>query len=254
MHAGMIEEIQNGILSLDERAMAAKADKDVAEELLAEFQPFLRSQLSRYTTFIPQNERDAMHSVTMTAFYEAILSFDSEKGRFLPFAGRVVRLRLKDALRGLYAAKEKYVLQDAGDGDGEPLYSYEDARAYAEYQADLHNDDLSLEIQQFNADLDLWEISMEELVKQSPKHRKLRYEYDCIIEAVLADYSILQTILLKRYFPIKKIAEKTGFPQKKVERARTYLLACVIIATGDYDLLKQYIAGTSMRGKGAGII
>ena len=84
---------------------------------------------------------------------------------------------------------------------------------------------------------------MPALVQQSPKHQKLKDMYKSLVNLILEHPDIVQTIQMKRYFPIKTIANISGLPQKKIERARTFILASLIIKMGDYDYLSEYVDG-----------
>jgi hypothetical protein len=82
---------------------------------------------------------------------------------------------------------------------------------------------------------------MDALVKQSPKHKRVVEEYKYLVEQISKNPDIVQTIKLKHYFPIKKISQISKLPQKKLEYARTFIIASLIIKLGDYDYLSEYV-------------
>ena len=83
---------------LDLRAVQAKADEPVLEDLLFELEPFLLSTASKYTHTYVTRQDDAW-SVTLGAFQEAIASYSMDKGSFLSFLRLLIQRRLIDALR-----------------------------------------------------------------------------------------------------------------------------------------------------------
>jgi RNA polymerase sigma factor len=180
----------------------------------------------------------------MMAFYEAIKAYDSDKGHFFPFASNVVRNNLIDHIRKIYRQEGKTVSLEVQDSDISPDRSAAvEEVSIRQFEDNRRRDYIVDEIEQFKAELSEWGITMESLAQQSPKHKKVAQAYKQVIAQVLESPDILQTIQLKRYFPIKAISNITGLPQKKLERARTFILASLIIKMGDYDYLSDYVSG-----------
>jgi len=229
--------------ALDERAAAARQSKEQAEVLIEEFKAFLRSRVARYSIHADKMQREEMYGTAMLAFYEALQKYDASKGHFLPFANRIVCERLID-----YHRKEnKY------EGTALSLDSEDEEQRSAQsaavnelslriYQAERSQSQLVDEIEQFKAELALWGLSMASLVDQSPKHGKLRDEYKMVIAKIIQSPDIIHTIQVKQYFPVKAVEKITGLPQKKLERARNFILASLIIKMGDYDYLSEYVS------------
>lgn len=230
------------VLSLDERALKAAADKTAHNDMIEEFRPFLHNCTARYAS-ADRNKHDELFSVAMLAFSEAITKFDSSKGNFFSFAANVVRRRLIDEVRRHYKSENNvYSLDDLGE-DGEQsqsdIVSAASQRLYADQQSNL---DLIAEIEQFKTELAQWKITMPLLVQQAPKHAALRVL--CLRAVALAakDPQIMQAFHLKHYLPVKKIAEISKIPPKKLERMRTFIIASLIIKTGDYEKLSGYVS------------
>jgi len=232
------------VAGLDERAITAKDSAAETEKLIIEFKPFLRSRVARYCARFDEHTREDFFSSAMIAFHEAIQSYDGSKGHFFPFADRVVCARIIDHIRKLSRHEGKTVSMDWEDDD-EGQQSAQGAAiskiSMQDYNEGRRRERLAEEIEHFKSDIGSWGLTMDDLVKGSPKHKELRGTYNKIISSVIANADIMQTIRLKKYFPIKSISEITGLPQKKLERARIYVLTALIIKTGDYDLLSDYI-------------
>ena len=238
-----MEENLEQAASLDSRAAAAKQSESETERLIEEFKPFLHGRAARYSSRSDWAQREELQSVTMMAFYEAIQKYDITKGHFFPFASRVVRARIIDSVRVVYKAGEKTVPFEA-DNDSSPSArsSLIDEISIRSYDAQRRQEMIVDEIEQFKTELTSWGITMDALSKQSPKHRKLLKVYRAAVAKVLQNSDIVQTIQLKRYFPVKAVATLTGLPQKNVERARTFILASLIIKLGDFDYLSEYVS------------
>ena len=238
----MAEVIEKTALFIDERAAAAKQSNEGMELLIEDFKPFLRSRVSKYAMKAAADQQDEMFSTAMLAFYEAVKNYDLEKGHFFPFAERVVRERLIDYIRGLYRQGGRTVpLEDENEEQQSMQSSAIIELSVRSYEARHKQEQLVDEIEQFKSELTTWGITMDALSKQSPKHQKVRESYKLAVSKVSQSPDIVQTIQIKRYFPIKAISEITGLPQKKLERARIFILASLIIKMGDYDYLSEYI-------------
>jgi len=239
----MIEIIEKAA-SLDERAIMAKQSEGETERLIEDFRPFMNARVTKYSSWSDANQREEMFSIAMMAFYESIRKYDSSKGHFFPFANRVVSERIIDYIRSIYRHEGRTV----------PLEEDDDERPSAQstvlkeisvrsYDAQRRQEYLVNEIEQFKAELTTWGITLEILTENSPKHQKLRETYKMVITKICQSPDIVQTIQIKRYFPIKAIAELTGLPPKNLERARIFILASLIIKMGDYEYLSDYVSG-----------
>ena len=228
---------------LNERAIIAKGSEAEVENLITEFTPFLRNRVARYSAQFEEYLREDLFSVAMSAFYEAIQSYDDEKGYFFPFADRVVCARIIDNVRKIQRHRGKTVSLDDDEQPNSAQAAAINAISVQSYEESRRREDLAEEIEQFKSEIASWGITMESLVRDSPKHKELRNTYKKIVFSIAENADIIQTIKLKRYFPVKKISEITKLPQKKLERARTFIIASLIIKTGDYDLLTGFLDG-----------
>ncbi|MCL1982237.1 MAG: hypothetical protein FWG53_03965 [Clostridiales bacterium] len=237
----MVETLEAAAM-LDDRAVAAKQSDLDMEGLIEEFRPFIHSRVSKYSLRSDTGRRDELFSVALLAFYESIRRYDIEKGHFFPFADRVVRRRIIDQLRKIYSKEEQTIpLDGCFDDQSSAQTAAVDEISVRAFNEERRREMLVEEIEQFKSELSSWGITMESLASNSPKHQQLRKEYTQAVTKVQQSPDIVQTIRLKHYFPVKAVSEITGLPQKKLERARTFIIASIIIATGDYDLLSDYV-------------
>ncbi|MEL7657030.1 MAG: sigma factor, partial [Bacillota bacterium] len=109
--------------NIDENAIQAKNNEQYIEEFIKEYEVFIlhtaHKSAGKYIT-----KRDDQWSIALSAFHEAVNSYDFDKGAFLPFAETVIKRRLYD-----YARKQSRhdceVLIDSyaieNDAEGEEL-------------------------------------------------------------------------------------------------------------------------------------
>jgi RNA polymerase sigma factor len=225
---------------LDQAIIAAAADAEMLEQLISRNKPYIMTRVVRYAPFASAHEREDLFSAGMIAFYEAVRSYSPEKGHFYPFADIVIRRRVIDEIRKVSKSDaELAVLDEVQEEASEPI-PIQTASIEA-YEKDATKSELADEIRQLAVDLEEWGTSFEELSLRSPKHTALRDTYAQIINRIADDTVVIDTILRKKYYPVKRINELTGISPKKLERSRIYIVAVMLIINGDYTHLAEYI-------------
>jgi RNA polymerase sigma factor len=122
----------------------------------------------------------------------------------------------------------------------EPLDPYVD-EAIKEYTEKEISEYRRLELQEIKKQLDLWGISFSDVAKSSPKQEGTRKTYLRAINYILTTPEILKIIKEKRYLPVEKIITALKIPRKRIERGRNYIVAAVLILSGDYQFINEYI-------------
>jgi len=224
---------------IDLLAIAALKDDYEFENLFMKFKPFLRGQASKWSGS-SSSLRDDMMSSAMLAFHEAVKSYDKSKGHFYSLLKNVVHKRLVDCYRNLKANKVETVPLETEADEGVTSHLIDDASIKAHQKASQQRD-LVLEIEEFKQELAEWGITMEMLAENSPKQAKTRAAYREIAKLVVMDDEILRIFQTMHYFPIKKVLNLTKSSPKIIERARIYIIACLIIHIGEYEYLKGYV-------------
>ena len=83
---------------IDENVMKAQKDHQYLDEFIKEYESFIlhtaQKSVGRYIT-----KMDDQWSIALSGFYEAINSYDYDKGAFLSFAETVIKRRLYDYIR-----------------------------------------------------------------------------------------------------------------------------------------------------------
>jgi RNA polymerase sigma factor len=225
--------------SLSQRVLDAKMDKAKANELIREYKPFIasvvQSHLGRYVEYGVDDEL----SIALLAFHEAIQKYDIEKGSFLSFARVIIKHRLIDYHRKEDRVKQGYVyIKQTDDETDEDTLTTEALKDFRERQlSDLRR----VEILEIKKDLSKWGITFADVAKSSPKREGTRQTYIKAIEYILNNPEVLDIMKQKRYLPVEKIVTATKIPRKKIERGRNYIVAAVLILSGDYQYIKDYI-------------
>ena len=227
--------------SLNKEAAAARSDEQARENLIRENrQTILRAASSAAHRYI--TESDDEWSISLYAFSNAIDSFTEDKGDFLPYACLLIRRSLIDH----YRREAKYAPEvsvppevmegNAEDGEENPVYL-----AVAEESEQAGDHTLREEILSANEIFQTFGFRFFDLTGCSPRQDKTRRECARAVEFLLHRSDLLKELLRTGKLPGREIRRQTGVSGKTLDRYRKYLLAAVIILTGDYPQLAEYL-------------
>lgn len=229
-------------VTINERVESIKNDENKINEFINEYKPFIAScvekAIGRYVFYGQDDEL----SIALIAFAEAIKAFDSTRGSFLSFAQNVIKRRIIDYYRKENRHIKTVYINEYTNEDEEDERDLTDVRALDEYSKEEVCEYRRLEIEQLKEELNEWGISFFDLPDVSPKHANTRRIYSEIIRFLLSSDDIIKQIKNKKTLPIIEIEKTLKIPRKKIDRGRKYIIAAIIISTGDYEFIKEYIS------------
>ncbi|HWQ31078.1 MAG TPA: RNA polymerase subunit sigma, partial [Negativicutes bacterium] len=97
------------------------------------------------------------------------------------------------------------------------------------------------ELMQLKEELFSWGLKFDDVAKSSPKHGATKSSYLDIVRYIIDRPELVKRIKIKKYLPIAEIEEGTKLPRKTIERSRNYVVAAMIILTGDYYCIREFI-------------
>ena len=228
-------------LTLDERAVRAKQNEEEFERLFGEYRPFILGCV--YNNGFGRDQDDI--GLAISAFYEAVKTYQITKGSFLSFAGTVIRCRLIDKQRKILQNSKYTVSGEEAD------MQIEDHIHRQQREVIEHQQDRRLEIQDFLKELHNWGIDVDDLSSASPRHRNTRNLCSQAVNIMLDDTELRVYINDKKRLPIKELAQKLNVTVKMLEKHRRYLIAAFLIHSGDYPYLKEYVPRKFFRKEAA---
>lgn len=227
-------------IELNKKVQEIKENKYEINKFIEEYKPFIASCVQKSAgRYVRYGEDDEL-SIALMAFSEAIKAYNPEKSNFLTFASNVIRRRLID-----YYRKEnkhrKNVPLNACQEDEEYESDYSINKSIDNYSKQEVSEYRRLEIEELKEELFKWGISFYELVSASPKHLKTRKLYSRVIKLLISEKDLLHSLKTKKQLPVNKIAKNLKVSRKKIERGRKYIITVVLIITGNYQYIRDYV-------------
>ncbi|MBK5252848.1 MAG: RNA polymerase sigma-I factor [Peptostreptococcaceae bacterium] len=226
--------------TLAERVVLSKVDRTMREELIREYMPFILSCASKQSGRYIRQGTDDESGIAMMAFDEAITKYVVEKGGFLSLAKQIISRRLIDDYRKRNSKDNAIPVDFTNNGDNR-IKSYEVVSTNEAYRLGRESEDRAEEIEVYKKELGSWGISFDDLVKNSPKHERLRHELKELAVLLTRDDDVMDELMRTHRLPINKIMKKKPIPRKRLERGRIYILSLLVVLTGDYRYIREYI-------------
>ena len=237
-------------MAQDESAAALRAAKDERQrEALIQRQErnILRIASRAKHRFVTKSDDE--WSVALCAFSRAIDTYVPERGAFLPYAETLIKRSLIDAYRSEARRENEFTVPPEAF-DGETDEDGENPVLGAVVQMSLQKQDTRLkdEIAALSAQLKLFGFSFFDLTECSPSQQRTRSACAKAVRALLARPEDLDAMFRTRKLPMKNLIRFDGVSGKLLGRYRKYIIASLVILTGDYPILGAYIRG-SERGE-----
>lgn len=210
--------------NIDRNILKAKNNPDLLENIIKDYEKFILASASEVAKHYITKSDDEW-SIALIAFYDAVKSFDSEKGNFISYAKLMIRSRLIDYFR----SQNRHANQISIELVEENKLKHEDR-------------ELSVreEIEALGQLLDRYGFSFSDLARNSPKAAKTRNACKKAIRFLIDKPILIINMQRIGMLPIKIIETNTQIPRKIIERHRKYIITAAEILTGDYPNLKEY--------------
>lgn len=232
---------------LSARAIAAKDNEDNFYRFAQENRRFIKRCAYRTCRrFV--SESDDEWSISLIAFYEAVRSFDEQKGAFKSFAYMVIRRRLMD----YFDTESRHWAEISADPytfDGQ--LEEEDASALdmeiasKSAQTEGHGrpgtTDLEDEVEALRQKIAPYGFDLYDIGGCSPKAAKTKRACAKVIDAIVASDELFGTMRRKRNLPYVKLLELDGVNKKLLERHRKYIIVAAEIRKGDFPQMAEYV-------------
>ena len=223
---------------LDRRILAAQSNSREVDELLSEYLPLIKKQVT--DTMSPGSDYDDMLSTGMLAFANSIRQYRAERGHFIPYARICIRSRVLDEL-GRDGQSNLITLPLESDEQDDNRNRVETEASLVEYSREEERRTLVEEIEILRQELANQGIPFDSLSKIGPKQK--RSQQLCINAAhcVLNDTAMHDEFVQKSHLLPKELADRLNVSPKTIETYRRYIVTLVIILYGDYPCIRAFL-------------
>ncbi len=232
--------------SLEELVIQVQAgNEQLRHELLRDYHPFMIKTASKVCKKYIDVRRDDEFSIALSAFNEALERYSPTENRsFLSFAEMVIQRRLIDYIRREQRFQKQvplsaFEVEDDEEHTLNPVEVEESLRLFTEEQQGM---DRRTEIQMYAQQLKEFGISLQELVRVSPKHQDSRQLLFEVAYILTSRPDLVQKLLEKKTLPIKELLSEVKVSRKTLERHRKYIIAMALILIFDYPYLRDYLS------------
>lgn len=224
---------------------SAKAgDEQARNELISSYVPFILRTASQTTHRYIDQHADDEFSIALMAFNEAIDRFDLERATsFIAFAETIIRRRLIDFFRSRERDRRQLPWSqfDAVDDEDNVTNYAEVSESLTQHQLQEEATLRAYEIEEYGRLLTDYDLSFGELVQISPKHEDARQNAFQVGRLIAADDELLEFVRRRKSLPLKALETRVHVSRKTMERQRKYILAIVILLTGDFPALQTFL-------------
>ena len=227
-------------IDINARIAEIKNNEEEINRFVEEYKPFIAACTEKLTgRYVRYGEDDEL-SIAMMGFVEAIKAFEGKRGNFLSFSRNVIKRRLID-----YYRKEKrhskVISLSTYMGEDNEDYDLSSGESLEKYAKDNLGENRRLELEQLGGELSEYDISFFDLAAVSPKQDRTHKICNEIVGFLLSRPELIRLVKEKKYLPVAEIVNALRVPRKIIERSRKYIIAVVIIASGDYQYIRDYV-------------
>ncbi|MDR2398701.1 MAG: sigma-70 family RNA polymerase sigma factor [Spirochaetaceae bacterium] len=222
--------------SLREQLERAKTDNPALNRCIHAYMPFIKKCVTQ-VFFKPQERRDHL-SEGMLGFIQSVKTYKGEEGAFIPYAQTVIRHRLIDAARRERGMQKSLSSGFPETGEGA---SWEYEASQRSYDLQEEQKQLQLEIGEIDAELAQWGFDCFDLVRDCPKQERSRRTCHAVVRRALESETLVAQMRETRKLPVKALAQSAGVSDKVIDKYRRYILALILMVTGDYPYMHTFL-------------
>lgn len=215
-------------------------DKFLKDRFISDYRPFIIKSVSKILNnkYI-DIENSEEYSIGLIAFNEAIDKYNEDrKCSFKKFSYQVMQRRLIDYRRKNQKSSKVYPFSYF---EGDETYDFESKYLVEKNTDHVYNLEIREEFVSFVRKMKDFGITMDDLVKNMPKHRDSRKTCAQIAKHIVEEDSLYDKFNAKKTIPFKYITKYVEVSQRTVERNRKYIIALVLILKSDLEIIKNYI-------------
>lgn len=227
--------------SIVQRVYLAKGDMIAADDLISDYLPFIKAQVTKVMKRPLNVNQDDEYSIAMIAFHEAINGYSKTRGSFLNYAAMLIRNRIIDYWRKNNRHNQVISLNTPANDDASTL---EESIPDNEYQEEnlVIREATKEEILELSQQMTEFGVSLTDVAESSPKQERTLTSCKEVIAYAKDNEEIMKEFLRTKRLPLSKILEGVDVPRKTIERHRKYVVALLLIYSNGYEIIRGHLA------------
>lgn len=227
--------------SIVQRVYLAKGDMMAADDLISDYLPFIKAQVTKVMKRPLNVNQDDEYSIAMIAFHEAINGYSKTRGSFLNYAAMLIRNRIIDYWRKNNRHNQVISLNTPANDDASTL---EESIPDDEYQEEnlVIREATKEEILELSQQMTEFGVSLTDVAESSPKQERTLTSCKEVIAYAKDNEEIMKEFLRTKRLPLSKILEGVDVPRKTIERHRKYVVALLLIYSNGYEIIRGHLA------------
>lgn len=214
-------------------------DNRLREQVISDYKHFIIRCVSKCVNKYIDTENSEEYSIGLIAFNSAIDDYDEVKNSsFLNFAELVINRRLINYMNKERKNNNIYPFSYFEDRNDSTLEKFIEKKSTL-----MHFDSCETreEIEIFVKKLNKFGISLDDLIKKTPKHRDSREMLIHIAKTIADNEDLYEKLNTKMCIPMKELSRLTNVNPKTIEKNRKYIVASCIAFNSDLDIIKGFL-------------
>ncbi len=210
-------------------------DSVLREKFINDYKPYILKTISNLLgKYIDDSNEE--YSIGLLAFNEAIDFYDiNVNSNFFKYAEMVIRHRIIDFIR----VRKKF-LNDVPFSYFEDDEVFEERYLISDSQNQYEKIEVKEEILLFEQQIKEFGITLDELVKCSPKHKDSRNLCMQIAKIIDKNEILFNKMLKKKMLPLADLMKLVNVHKRTIERNRKYIIAVTLILRSNLEEIKGF--------------
>jgi len=220
--------------------LKAQKDSEAADKFIKQYVPFVKAETSKFTAHSIFGNEDE-YSIALFAFYEALMSFNPNKGAFFSFARTAIRNRLIDYSRKENKHTMVVSLNEKVNEDEDKTLEETIKDDRNEIEEFVIRSAAKVEMEEFSTNLAEYGLTLSDIADNCPKQERTFTACMKVLDYAISNPTIFDHLLLTKKLPISTLVKGAGVDKKTLERQRKYLLGILLAYTNGFEIIRGHL-------------
>ena len=222
-----------------------EGDIKLKEQFIKDNIPYITKMVASLSGIYVDDKNSEEYSIGLSAFNEAIDNYDPNRnGDFFKYSNIVIKHRLIDYIR-----KNKRHLKVLPFSYLEEYIHVDDRCLMSDSHYQFEKIEVKEELILFEKSLGAFQISLDDLVISSPKHKDSRILCIRIARILSENDDMFVKLIKKKCIPLSDLLKHVSVSSKTVQRNRKFIIAVSLILRSNLEDLKNIVKSFERRGK-----